>query len=142
MTADPVHPAGRLLPPVVLVAGDRGWVSYLHGLGSGLHPWGAGLVDRLYPGTVDGLIYMSSMVPLDAARRDRPRPRRYGTVHHAPGCLRGALKSFRRCLGERGFALLTGRWRTLRHITASPSKIGDITRAALVLTQFEHKYIT
>src|SRR5262249_4196048 len=24
------------------------------------------------------------------------------------------------CLGERGFALLTGLWRTLQHITASP----------------------
>jgi hypothetical protein len=47
-----------------------------------------------------------------------------------------------RCLGERGFALLTQRWRTLRHITASPSKIGDIARAALVLTHFEHGYIT
>jgi hypothetical protein len=31
-----------------------------------------------------------------------------------------------RCLGERGFALLTGRWRTLQHITASASKISDI----------------
>jgi hypothetical protein len=39
-------------------------------------------------------------------------------------------------------ALLTGRWRTLRHITAGPSKIGDIARAALVLTHFEHGYIT
>lgn len=38
-----------------------------------------------------------------------------------------------RCLGERGFALLTGRWRALRHITASPRKIGNITQAALVL---------
>jgi hypothetical protein len=47
-----------------------------------------------------------------------------------------------RALGERGFALLTGRWRTLRHITASPRKIGDIVRAALVLTQFEHGYLT
>jgi len=46
------------------------------------------------------------------------------------------------CLGERGFALLTGRWRTLQHITASPSKIGDIARAALVLTHFEYGYIT
>jgi hypothetical protein len=46
-----------------------------------------------------------------------------------------------RCLGERGFALLTGRWRTLQHITASPSKIGDIARAALILTHFEHGYI-
>jgi DDE superfamily endonuclease len=46
-----------------------------------------------------------------------------------------------RCRGERGFALLKGRWRTLQHITASPSKIGDITRAALVLTHFEHGYL-
>jgi hypothetical protein len=38
--------------------------------------------------------------------------------------------------------LVTGRWRTLQHITASPSKIGDIARAALVLTHFEHGYIT
>jgi hypothetical protein len=43
--------------------------------------------------------------------------------------------------GERGFALLTGRWRTLQHITASPGKIGDIARAALVLAHFEHGYI-
>jgi hypothetical protein len=43
-----------------------------------------------------------------------------------------------RCLGERGFAVLTGRWRALRHTTASPSKIGDIVKAALVLTHFEH----
>jgi hypothetical protein len=47
-----------------------------------------------------------------------------------------------RCLGERGFALLTQRWRTLQHITASPSKIGDIIRAALVLTHFEHGHLT
>ena len=43
-----------------------------------------------------------------------------------------------RCIGERGFAVLTGRWRTLHRITASPSKIGDIVKAALVLTHFEH----
>jgi hypothetical protein len=47
-----------------------------------------------------------------------------------------------RCLGERGFALLTGRRRTLRHITTSPRKIGDIVNAALVLTHFEHGKIT
>jgi hypothetical protein len=28
------------------------------------------------------------------------------------------------------------------HITASPSKIGDIASAALALTHFEHGYIT
>lgn len=49
------------------------------------------------------------------------------------GLLRGL-----RCLGERGFALLTGRWRALRHFTASPERIGDIVKAALVLTHIEH----
>lgn len=55
---------------------------------------------------------------------------------------RNAIQRSLRCLGERGFALLTGRWRTLQHITASPSKIGGIARAALVLTHFEYGYIT
>ena len=54
---------------------------------------------------------------------------------------RNALLRSLRCLGERGFALFTGRWRTLQHITAGPDKIGDIARAALVLTHFEHGYI-
>ena len=54
---------------------------------------------------------------------------------------RNALLRSLRCLGERGFALLTGRWRTLQHITASPGKIGDIARAALVLSHFEYGYI-
>jgi hypothetical protein len=47
-----------------------------------------------------------------------------------------------RCLGERGFALLTGRWRALRHFTTSPSKIGDIVKAALTLTHVEHGHLT
>jgi DDE superfamily endonuclease len=55
---------------------------------------------------------------------------------------RNALQRSLRCLGERGFALLTGRWRILRHITVSPSKIGRIAGAALVLTHFEHGYVT
>jgi hypothetical protein len=46
-----------------------------------------------------------------------------------------------RCLGERGFALLTGRWKTLQHVTMSPRKITKIARSALVLTHFEHKMI-
>jgi hypothetical protein len=46
-----------------------------------------------------------------------------------------------RCLGERGFAILTGRWRTLRHATASPRSLGDIVRAALHLTHFEYRYL-
>jgi hypothetical protein len=71
-------------------------------------------------------------------------------VKHPPGGreldintrTRNATQRSLRCLGERGLALLNQRWRTLQHITASPSKIGDITRAALVLTHFEHGYIT
>jgi ornithine cyclodeaminase/alanine dehydrogenase-like protein (mu-crystallin family) len=55
---------------------------------------------------------------------------------------RNAIQRSVRCRGERGFALLIGRWRTLQYITASPSKIGAIARAALVLTHFEHGYIT
>jgi hypothetical protein len=47
-----------------------------------------------------------------------------------------------RCLGERGFALLTGRWRVLRHFTTSPRKIGRIVKAALTLTHFEHGRLT
>lgn len=55
---------------------------------------------------------------------------------------RNALLRSLRCLGERGFALLTGRWRTLQHVTLSPSKISKIAQAALVLTHFEHSYLT
>lgn len=55
---------------------------------------------------------------------------------------RNTLLRSLRCLGERGFALLTQRWRTLQHVTVSPSKTGKIARAALVLTHFEHGYLT
>jgi hypothetical protein len=65
--------------------------------------------------------------------------------HHADGQILdvdnrayNALLRGLRCLGERGFAVLTGRWRALRHITVSPSRIGRIVKAALVLTHFEH----
>jgi hypothetical protein len=54
---------------------------------------------------------------------------------------RNALIRSLRGLGERGFALLTQRWTTLQNVTASPSRIADIAKAALVLVQFEHKMI-
>ena len=54
---------------------------------------------------------------------------------------RNSLLRGLRFQGERGFALLTQRWAALQHITASPRDITQIVRAALVLTQFEHKYI-
>ena len=50
---------------------------------------------------------------------------------------RNALLRSVRCLGERGFALLTQRWKTLQHVTASPGRIGLIARAAFVLVLFE-----
>ena len=55
---------------------------------------------------------------------------------------RNMLPNSVRCLGERGFALLSQRWKTLQNVTASPSEIGLPTRAALVLTLFEHKRLT
>ena len=54
---------------------------------------------------------------------------------------RNALLRGLRCLGEHGFAILTGRWRALRHFTTSPEKIGGIVKVALVLTHFEHGMI-
>jgi hypothetical protein len=56
-----------------------------------------------------------------------PDNQTYNTLHRAT-----------RCLGERGFAMLTGRWRALQQITVSPSRIGDLVKAALVLTHIEH----
>jgi hypothetical protein len=53
-----------------------------------------------------------------------------------------ALLRSLRCLGERGFALLVQRWRTLQHVSLSPSRIGNIAKAALVLIHFEHGMIT
>jgi DDE superfamily endonuclease len=54
---------------------------------------------------------------------------------------RNALLRGLRAQGERGFALLKTRWKALQHVTACPHKIGDIAKAALVLTQVEHKLI-
>jgi DDE superfamily endonuclease len=54
---------------------------------------------------------------------------------------RNSLLRGLRFQGERGFALLSQRWTVLQHTTASPRSITQIVRAALVLTQFEHKYL-
>jgi DDE superfamily endonuclease len=55
---------------------------------------------------------------------------------------RNALLRSLRCLGERGFALMSQRWQTLQRVMLSPGKIGEIAQAALVLVLFEHKMIT
>ncbi len=41
---------------------------------------------------------------------------------------RNALLCSLRCLGERGLALMSQRWRTLQRVMLSPGKIGDIAR--------------
>jgi len=55
---------------------------------------------------------------------------------------RNALLRSLRYQGERGFALLSQRWRALQRVMVSPTAIGDIAKSALVLTQFEHKMIS
>jgi hypothetical protein len=54
---------------------------------------------------------------------------------------RNTLLASLRCRGERGFALMSQRWRTLQRVMVSPSRIGDLAAAVLVLVQFEHKMI-
>ena len=54
---------------------------------------------------------------------------------------RNALLRSLRYQGERGFALMSQRWRAIQHVSLSPTTIGDIAKSALVLTQFEHKMI-
>ena len=55
---------------------------------------------------------------------------------------RNTLLRSLRYQGERGFALMSQRWRTLQHVMLSPGKIGDIAKATLVLVHFEHKMLT
>jgi hypothetical protein len=38
--------------------------------------------------------------------------------------------------------MLTGRWKTLRHSTISPTRIGAVVAAALQLTHFEYRYLS
>jgi hypothetical protein len=55
---------------------------------------------------------------------------------------RNALLRSLRYQGERGFALMSQRRRALQRVMLSPGKIGDITKAVLVLVQFERKMIS
>jgi DDE superfamily endonuclease/Helix-turn-helix of DDE superfamily endonuclease len=86
------------------------------------------LADPGYEGAGHG-VWTPIKQPQDGRQLD-PDHRTYNTL----------LRSLR-CIGERGFALLTQRWRVLQHITACPQRIGDIAKAALVLTHFEHRYL-
>jgi Protein of unknown function (DUF2637) len=60
---------------VAAIAGVAGWVSYEHALAVVRAHGESGAVAAAYPVTIDGLIYASSMVLLDSARRGVPVPR-------------------------------------------------------------------
>jgi Protein of unknown function (DUF2637) len=60
---------------VSIVAGVAGTVSYEHAYQVVRAHGEAGIVARLYPATIDGLVYAASMALLDAARRKRAAPR-------------------------------------------------------------------
>jgi DDE superfamily endonuclease len=55
---------------------------------------------------------------------------------------RNAIQRSLRCLGERGFALLTGRWRTLQHITRQPQQNRRHHLRRARPHPFEHGYTT
>ena len=55
---------------------------------------------------------------------------------------RNALLRSLRYQGERGFALMSQRWRALQRVMVSPSTIGDIVKSVLILVQFEHKMLS
>lgn len=60
---------------VAAVAIVAGWVSYVHAYDVVRAHGEHGMLARLYPGTIDGLIYAASMVLLESARRDVKPPR-------------------------------------------------------------------
>lgn len=84
------------------------------------------LADSGYEGAGHGVY-----VPVKQPRGGR----RLGVDHQAYNALHRAT----RVVGERGFALLTGRWRALQRTTISPSRIGMVVSAGLVLTQIEYR---
>ena len=55
---------------------------------------------------------------------------------------RNALLRSVRYQGERGFALMSQRWRVLQHVMLSPTTIGDLAKPTLVLVLFEHEMIS
>jgi len=86
------------------------------------------LADSGYDGAGVGIKTPVKRPP--AGRSSAPDNQAYNALHRAT-----------RCLGERGFALLTGRWRALQRVTISPRRIGELAQAALVLTRIENVHL-
>ncbi|MFJ4012808.1 transposase family protein, partial [Streptomyces sp. NPDC090026] len=80
------------------------------------------LADKGYTGAGIGIL-----IPVR-----RPKGKSEQALHVDTRMLNTLLRHVR-ALGERTAAELKQRWRALQHVTLSPSRIGDIARAALVL---------
>lgn len=64
----------------------------------------------------------------------RPKGRSEQALHADTRTTNNLIRDIR-ALGERAAAELKQRWRTLQHVTLSPSRFGDTARAALVLNR-------
>ena len=83
-TADTAIPATAAV--VLAVAGIAAYISYWHAYAVVRQYGESGVTAVLEPGTIDGLVYASSMVILHAARHRLPVPRL------AAGCSRSASR--------------------------------------------------
>lgn len=83
-----------------------------------------------------GYAYTGSGIRTPYLRRPGVRS---DAVHPATSGWNSYVNSVRAAV-ERAIASLKVRWRTLRHITLDPNRIGDTTAAALVLHRHEHAY--
>jgi DDE superfamily endonuclease len=139
------HHHGGNIQALLAPAGFPLWVSDAHpGSVHDLAAARACVLPALYPAAAAGLPALADLGYDGAGHgvltpvKDPPGGRILSPGNRTYNALLRSL----RFPAERGFSLLTGRWRALRHTTASPSKIGDIVKAALVLTHFEHGYLT
>ncbi|WP_393077349.1 transposase family protein [Streptomyces sp. LN704] len=91
----------------------------------------------LYKAAADGLPtladkgYIGAGIGIHVPVR-RPKGRSEQALHADTRTMNNLIRGVR-ALGERAAVELKQRWRTLQYVTLSPSRIGDIARAALVL---------
>lgn len=97
------------------------------------------VLPALYPHAVRGLPVLTDKgyTGAGAGIRVPTRNPAAAQVLDVDGRTRNALINGLRALRERGNALLKTRWKALQHVTLDPNRIGDITRAALVLSTLE-----
>jgi hypothetical protein len=93
----------------------------------------------LYKAATDGLPtladkgYLGAGIGIHVPVR-RPKGKSEQALHTDTRSTNTLIRDLR-ALGERAAAELKERWRVLKHVTLSPSRIGDIARAALVLNE-------